>query len=115
MNHRSDFDLDLKFGELGEELVRRILTGDVTVEVKTDRMVHLTGNFAIEFESRGRPSGLSVTKADYWALVCADTGTITLVKTDELRKLCSVQSVRIVLGGDNNSSRLYLLPRSSIR
>ncbi len=37
-----------------------------TFEVKDDRMASKTGNVAIEYESRGFPSGIANTKADYW-------------------------------------------------
>lgn len=36
------------------------------IEVKYDRQCNKTGNIFIEIEILGKPSGLSVTKADYW-------------------------------------------------
>ena len=38
-----------------------------TYEVKADRQAHTTGNIAIEFEYNNKPSGISVTRADYYA------------------------------------------------
>ena len=38
----------------------------VSFEVKEDFMCELTGNVSLEFESRGKPSGIESTKADWW-------------------------------------------------
>lgn len=40
-----------------------------TVEIKRDIKSQETGNFFFEYESGGKPSGLAVTKADYFAIV----------------------------------------------
>lgn len=75
MSSLSDFDLDLSFGQAGEKLVEELLTGGKTIEVKRDRKWHATGNLYIEVEcwymrsESWEPSGLSVTKASYWAFV----------------------------------------------
>ena len=49
-----DFDLDLQFGEFHEELLFQSLSkkGNVTVEVKTDRLAAKTGNLAIGSSAR---------------------------------------------------------------
>ena len=75
MSDLSDFDLDFTYGHEGEQLVRDILTGGLTVEVKRDRRWVETGNIYVEsaFYSRAThnwiQSGIMVTKADRWALV----------------------------------------------
>ena len=71
MEYSSDFDLDLEYGELHEEITRKILVGDLRIEVKTDRQAHMTGNVAIETRCRGKPSGISITTADF---LCGQTG-----------------------------------------
>ena len=86
----SDFDLDFAYGREGEVLVREILTGGVTVEVKRDRRLVETGNIYIEtaFYSRSTynwiESGLMKTKADRWAFVLE--GLVIIVSTDDLKK-----------------------------
>jgi len=45
-----------------------IKTDKETYEVKADRLVHKYGNFFIEYECSGKPSGISTTQADYWIL-----------------------------------------------
>lgn len=85
----SAFDLDLEFGVEGENYVKELLTGGKTIEVKRDRRWHETGNVYIEtqcfFTSNEQwgLSGLSITKADYWAFVLEEATLI--VPTDALK------------------------------
>ena len=71
----SSFDLDLSYGQAGENLVEELLTQGRTVEVKRDRKWHSTGNVYVEVEcwymrtESWEPSGVMVTKAEYWAFV----------------------------------------------
>ena len=74
---KSDWDLDLRYGQDGEESVRRLLTID-TVEVKRDRRWKETGNLYIETscyyvnDGAFKPSGVSVSKATHFAFVIED-------------------------------------------
>ena len=83
---KSDWDLDLKYGQDGEESVRRLLTID-TVEVKRDRRWKETGNLYIETscyyvnDGAFKPSGVSVSKATHFAFVIEDL-TILVSKSD---------------------------------
>ena len=70
-NNNSDFDIDLKFGNIYEKALALILQ-DSKIEVKTERdKWKTTGNIAIELynHNKKKPSGLSITKADYWATI----------------------------------------------
>ena len=84
----SSFDLDFSYGKGGENLVEQLLTGGKTVEVKRDRKWWSTNNVYIEVEcwylssQSWEPSGLSVTKADYWAFVL-EKGVV-MIPTDHL-------------------------------
>jgi len=81
--------LDLSRGEVKEELVRRLLTRHadaLSVEVKGDYVAQRTHNHYVEFEARGRPSGIDVTEAAYWA-VALDDGTVILAPTDKVSRL----------------------------
>lgn len=88
----SDFDLDLKAGQLGEQAVANVLSID-TVEVKTDFKWRQTGNLYIETEcwynstSSWGPSGLEVTKATHWAFNLA--GIVLIVEVETLKKICA--------------------------
>jgi hypothetical protein len=58
------FDLDLKFGKLGEDFVKDMQVGNRKIEVKTERDIwKTTGNIAIELRYKGQPSGLSTTES----------------------------------------------------
>ena len=110
MNYKSDFDLDLSTGEQGESLVRDILQIS-TIEVKTDFLASITGNIAVEYESRGKPSGLSVTKASHWVFVIPNKIAI-FVETNQLKEIAReyYKKGSIRSGGDLDSSRLILIP-----
>jgi len=107
MNYNSDFQYDLKFGKEGETEIAKLLNNS-EVEVKRDRQTQKTGNLYIEYESRGKPSGIKTTKANKWAYILQD-GCILIVDTELLKKalrylikarLC----VKDMSGGDNNTS-----------
>lgn len=71
---RSDFDIDLRYGQEGESYVKSLLNLE-TIEVKRDKRWKNTGNLYIEVwcwsenNSEWYPSGLQVTKASHWAFV----------------------------------------------
>ena len=71
------FDLDLKFGKMGEEFVSDVLAGNSKIEVKTERDIwKTTGNVAIEIRCDGKPSGLSTTESTVWIHLLAHKGVI---------------------------------------
>jgi hypothetical protein len=112
MNNDKRFDLDLQYGQVFEKKVADMLQNS-TIEVKTEREKwKSTGNIVIEFESRGKPSGIAATEADYWFhnLALGEDIVMTLVFPTKILKNYIVQAMpRVVRGGDNNTSRLYLL------
>ena len=83
----SDWDLDLRAGEVGESKLADLLHMD-TIEVKTDRRWKDTGNLFIEeycFQQGTRswkPSGLSISKATHWAFVLE--GSVLIVEKNHL-------------------------------
>lgn len=106
------FDIDVVYGTHGENLVLEILNGVKKVEVKTDRTAHKTGNVAIEYASRGLPSGISTTKADYWAFVIGDNKTVVFITIERLKELARLwyKMGHTVNGGDENTSKIILIP-----
>jgi len=122
MKHKSDFDIDLKIGQITEEYLRKILTNkdNIKIEVKTDFKTHETGNIFIEYEDRNKPSGLSITKADWWAIAIPnkpkeemknedDIKFMIFVKVDYLKKilkqLLKEKKAFKLPGGDNNEAK----------
>ena len=68
MEYCNDFKYDLKVGQIGEQLLNDIFTLK-TIEVKRDSWIYKSGNIAIEYESRNKPSGIAKSEADYWAII----------------------------------------------
>ena len=113
-----DFDLDLKFGEFHEQLLFQSLskTGNVTVEVKTDRLAVKTGNLAVEFRYRGRPSGIQTTKSDeYFFVIVEQDGSIRYrlnIPTAKLKKIAYRRYMNglTTTGGQYNATEMILIP-----
>jgi len=114
MEYNSDFKYDLDLGQLGEKLVYDILTNK-KVEVKTDYKATETGNVFIEYYSRGKASGITTSKADFYCFVTSNVN-ITFIEIKELKKKCRkyLNTKRDVKGGDNNTSQGILLPLNEI-
>lgn len=112
MKHSSSFYYDLDFGEQAEDWVKELFSDGTKVEVKFDRMAHLTGNLFVEVYSRGKESGISTTKANYWIFRIQDKSYALIVNTEKLKELCRIvhQTDGLVRGGDNNTSYGVLIP-----
>jgi hypothetical protein len=78
-----------------------------TLEVKEDLLWSQTGKVAIEYHSRGKPSGIQTSKADVWVYVLG--GELYFCKTDKLRKAIAENGYLRRIGGDDKSSLLILL------
>ncbi len=124
MEYNSDFRFDLKIGNEGEKLFGSLFSG-TEMEVKTDFQTHRTGNFYIEYESRGNPSGIATTQAKYWCLIATKTPDKTLednllymitIETERLKSICRgyLSSAGTTLGGDNNTSKGILIPANAL-
>lgn len=89
---------------------------DFYIEVKEDFMAAKTGNIAVEYECRGKPSGISVSKSDIYAyLIHESEKKQSLVLTD-VKKLKEAINKRMfyreVTGGDAGSNtRMYLFKK----
>ena len=112
------WDLDLKFGKMGEDFVADVFEGNSKVEVKTERDIwRTTGNIAIEIRCSGKASGLSTTESTIWIHLLAYNGVIEggfIFKVDQLKdkikRLHKEKKIKMVMGGDNNLSQMVLLP-----
>ncbi|CAB5223323.1 hypothetical protein UFOVP384_30 [uncultured Caudovirales phage] len=108
-----DFKYDLSFGVLnGETWFHEIMTNK-TIEVKSDRITAKTGNVYIEYESRGKASGIATSQADYWVYKFDDESAI-IFKTDalksKLKKLVALGIAKAeIKGGDDKTSLGILL------
>ena len=108
MEFNSDFRYDLKVGQVAEQALAAIFEGK-KVEVKRARKARLTGNIFVEYESRGKPSGISTSEADYWCFVVEET--FILLTAQRLKEI--VEPLKGTdkerRGGDNNTSVGVLL------
>jgi hypothetical protein len=111
------FDIDLKYGKKREDRIEKILK-EGKLEVKTERdWWFKTGNIAIEIECNGKPSGIMVTKADYWVHILANG------KKDYCRLIFDIKTIKKLTkkyigtlknGGDGWRSKFVLIPLSEI-
>jgi hypothetical protein len=108
----SNWDIDLRAGLAGESKVADLLSLD-TLEVKTDRRWHETGNIYIETEYWSREqnawieSGIRTTKATHWAYVLEDC--VIIVPTYRLREMLWEKGRPIDCNIPPNTSRGYLI------
>jgi hypothetical protein len=109
MEYCSDFRYDLKLGNIKEEELAEIFANK-KIEVKYDQLSLKTGNIFVEYESRGKKSGISKSEAEYYCYAFGNT--FHLVKTQDLKDRCRkyLGTSRDTYGGDNNSSKGILLP-----
>lgn len=140
-----DFKQDLEVGESGEKVIRHDLetigakfistnndnrydllmerNGEqIKYEVKTDvycKPTYDTGNMFIEFECRGKTSGLYVTEAKWFVMYYKYLKEAWYIQTEDLKKLLDDEgdNMRITsFSGDMGSNtRGYLLPREKYR
>jgi hypothetical protein len=88
---KEKFDIQLGSSRNDEDRLADVLQNK-TIELKTERFQwEQTGNIFIEYESRGKPSGLAVTEADFWCHELArgdETLGYIIIPTDRLKQIC---------------------------
>lgn len=138
-----DFKKDLIIGEDGEQVVINDLGKNGIIfkhknndnrydllmekdnieckyEVKTDvycKPHYDTGNMFIEFECRGKKSGVMVTEAKWFVMYYKYLNEIWYIKTEDLLKLISDNNFKVTqFSGDSGSNtKGYLIPRNSFK
>lgn len=114
MNHNSDFKYDLEIGQVGETMLNEILH-DSTIEVKRDSWICKSGNIAVEYESRGKPSGIAKTQATHWCFIFSgdyNDEVMVLIETERLKRISRIffKKGSVKSMGDNNTSKAVLIP-----
>ena len=119
----SKWDIDLSFGEQNEEKLVRILKyGKIEVKTERDKWKD-TGNIAIELYNHNKkaPSGLSVTKANYWATILVDDYKVQSIHIlpvsdlkERVKEIVRSGKGRLVMGGDFKASEIALIPIKEI-
>lgn len=109
MEYNNDFRYDLLVGQNAENFLGVLLQGK-TLEVKLDKRSHRTGKIFVEFESRGKPSGIATSEADYWCYIIEGRGAI-IVSTETMKQKAR-EALKLhgeIRGGDSNTSRGVLV------
>lgn len=118
MNYNGDFKYDLEVGQEGERMVGELFKNK-KLEVKRDSWVGRTGNIAIEFKSRNKPSGIMTTQADYWVFIFSkeyQDKVMLIVETQRLKEVTREYAIKgnIKEMGDDNTSMAVLIPIKEI-
>jgi len=113
-DRKTNFDYDLVIGQEGEKLIDHIFK-NCKIEVKRDFWTGTTGNIAVEFASRGKPSGISKTKSDYYAFILAEQfrdEVIIFIKTKRLKEIAREYYLKgsVKEMGDDKTSLSVLIP-----
>jgi len=114
-NTESAFDINLASQSIKDENLRQILATDgeqVKIEVKGQPGASESNNAFIETWCRGKPSGISVTESEWFALPLGgeqyQDQIIIIISTERLRRI--MVSCYKVNGGDNHVAHGYLVP-----
>jgi len=88
----------------------------LSFEIKTDVFVspyYDTGNMFIEYESRNKPSGISVCRADYFITYFKYLNELWMIKTTDLQNLINSVNFRVFknAGDKGSNTHGYLIPR----
>ena len=138
-----DFKTDLKLGNDGEDVIINFLESkgcsyvdsnndnkydlkmvtkgkETTYEIKTDvkvAPVYDTGNIFIEYESRGKSSGISVTQADWFVTYFKYLKEIWFIKSETLKQLISENEFPIFYdaGDVGSATHGYLIKRKDFK
>ncbi len=137
-----EFKQDINIGEDGEEVIKQLLLSkgfkfikenkdykydllmsynnrDITFEIKTDVYVdhnNDTGNLVVEYECRNKPSGISVTQADYYVYYMPKLNEVWNIKMDNLKSLITKENFYSTTGGDKGSNtKMYLIKRADYK
>jgi len=75
------------------------------------------GNLFIEFECRGKPSGIEVTMADWFVTYFKHYGEIWYIKTSELKTLLENNNFEVseFSGDAGSNTKGYLVPRNQYK
>lgn len=138
-----DFKTDLKLGNDGEETLIKFLESkgctyidsnndnkydlkmvkkgkETTYEIKTDVFIapiNDTGNIFIEFQSRGKDSGIVVTQADWFVTYFKYLKEIWFIKSETLKQLISENEFPVFYDAGDVGSKThgYLIKRKDFK
>lgn len=113
MKYSRSFNHDVKVGLLGEDWAKEFFSGEFKLEVKFDSMAHSSGNLFIEYSSRGKPSGIAATDAEYYLYIIAEFNYAIILNVENLKERLRYyykHNMYIRNGGDDDTSVGFLVP-----
>lgn len=111
MTDRSQFDVDLAFGQSRESAFYEAVT-KAKVECKSDQKARFTGNVAIEIAQGNpkKPSGIAVSTAPWWAVEYEDDCWLVIRRSKLLDITRAVYKANGSIIGGDNTNELVLVP-----
>ena len=113
MNFNNDFRYDLEIGKEGERIVDSLFK-EKLVEVKRDSWVSKSGNIAIEYEFRDKPSGIDKTESKWWFHILELNGKehcMLVFRVARLKKIVKkYKKTHTKEIGDYRASKCVVLP-----
>jgi len=102
-NYKYDLKVEKKDGKI------------YTLELKNDMLSAVTGNIGVEFESRGNPSGIARSNADWWVYKLSDG--YWMISAAKLKQLIAEEKYwGLKVGGDKDSNtKMYLFKASVLK
>ena len=88
------------------------IINDIKYEIKLDNNMNKSNMFC-EFKSRGKPSGISITKADYYGIKSGNTYYIIPVKY--IKDLILNNKFKVIQTGYNKYSSCYLISANNFK
>ena len=83
------------------------MINDVKYEIKLDNNISKNNMMLCEFKSRGKPSGISITKADYYGIKSGNTYYI--IPVQYIKELILNNSFKVIEAGYKKYSSCYLI------
>jgi hypothetical protein len=108
----SEFIFNGFSGTKGYDATFTIANKVYLLEIKSDYYTENTGNVVIEYESRGKASGIATTKAHFWAYAVMRTledFDIYLINANKLKELIDneVYYDKIIGGDPLSNTKMY--------
>lgn len=103
-----------EFGNTSDYDIRATKHTTTTYEIKTDTYEikrSLTPNIFIEFEDFGKPSGISVTKADYYINIFPLQKEMYVIETKQLKKILHPKDISYG-NGVSGKGKAYLVNKN---
>ena len=113
MKYSRSFKHDVKVGQVGEDWAKEFFSGEFKLEVKFDSMAHISGNLFIEYSSRGKPSGIAATDAEYYSYIIPEFNYAIILNVENLKERLRYyykHNMYIRNGGDDDTSVGFLVP-----